>query len=550
MMKRRGNLLHGTMRTATGLVFATALGASGSAHAIPKPKISAPVEAPARSAKPAKVDPAASAKFKQQADELVQQGRAEEAAALYGKAFESDPSNVAAAEEYGRSLFEKSKFREAADLFQKVASRNEPAAYWNLGHSLRKLHDYQGAADAYFNYVKLNPDDPDGIYSLAECYRKLGRNEDAATAYDLYLQRETRPEEQAWVEKAKKKLGDIKAAEAAKLQTQNTITTGSPMGGGMVIMLPGATPAPTDPYAGAAPTPIVTTPVVTTPDPTPVVVAPTPVVVTPTPETVPPAPIMTGLPRDPAAAVAKVKDGDRYFQQKQFGEALGAYQEAIKLDDQNTGALLKIGLVFANQNRFQDAIDTWEKVLQIDPSNKYAPTYIAKAKPRLETAATPIETTSQPVQATVPLSTPTVTVETPAPVAAPKVVTAEDEAAAKEAYRRAAQLMREQRFAESAAEASAALEKNPNYVNAYVARAGANYSLKNYPAAIADYFKALTINPDMATPLYGLARVYEKQGDTANACANYRKYAASNAADAQAQLKEQATRQSTALCGQ
>ena len=107
--------------------------------------------------------------------------------------------------------------------------------------------------------------------------------------------------------------------------------------------------------------------------------------------------------------------------------------EAIKLDDQNTGALLKVGLVYANQNRFQEAIDTWEKVLQIDPANKYAPAYIAKAKPRLASAPSPVETTSQPVQASVPLSTPVVTLETtPAPVAtAPKVVTAEDEAAAK-----------------------------------------------------------------------------------------------------------------------
>jgi tetratricopeptide (TPR) repeat protein len=249
--------------------------------------------------------------------------------------------------------------------------------------------------------------------------------------------------------------------------------------------------------------------------------------------------------------MAKVKEGDRFFQQKQFSDALSAYQDAVKLDDQNTNALLKVGLVFANQNRFQEAIDTWEKVLQIDPSNRYAPNYIAKAKPRLATAPAPVAESTVPLQVSVPVSTPVATVEAPAPApSAPKVVTPEDEAAAKEAYRRAAQLMREQKFTESAAESTAALARNPNYVNAYVARAGAQYSLRNYPAAIADYFKALTLNPDMATPLYGLARTYEKQGDVANACAHYRKYAASTGPDAQANLKDQAARQAVALCGQ
>ena len=51
-MKRRGNLLNGTVRTATGLALASALGVSGPAMAIPKPHVSVPT-APAEKA-PAK----------------------------------------------------------------------------------------------------------------------------------------------------------------------------------------------------------------------------------------------------------------------------------------------------------------------------------------------------------------------------------------------------------------------------------------------------------------------------------------------------------------
>ena len=59
----------------------------------------------------------------------------------------------------------------------------------------------------------------------------------------------------------------------------------------------------------------------------------------------------------------------------------------------------------------------------------------------------------------------------------------------------------------------------------------------------------MTLTNVLATPVYGLARAYDRLGDKANACIQYRRYAASTSVDVQANLRKQAQDQVTALCG-
>jgi tetratricopeptide (TPR) repeat protein len=559
-----------TARKAAGAVLALAVGTSGLAQArgvkatMPT-AAAAPATKPARSShqkeKPVKQDPAAAARLKEQGDSLQKAGKLDAAATVYAKGYAMDPSNVSLVEEYGRTLYSLTRYKDAAELFKKAATPSEPAAFWNLGYALRKLHDYQGAADAYRAYVQANPTDPDGLYSLAECYRQLGRTDDAVAQYNLYLQKENRADQQAWVDKAKKKVDTLKDQQASAARAQTTIASSAPgLGGPMVIALPVAAPAPAPAFVAPAPV-VPAAPIAVAPAPIVVVaappfVAPAPVVAVAAPAVVMPAPIATVAPvpvaapapviqpvasaasrtRDPAAALARVKEGDRYLQQKQFSDAMSSYQDAISLDDQCTSAFLRMGLTYANQGRFQDAIGQWEHVQQIDPNDKYAPGYIAKAKARLATAA---------AAASAPPAAPVIVAAAPATA---RTVSPEDDAASKDAYRRALQLMKEQKYQDSLGELATAIDKNPGYVNAYVARGGAYFGLRNFSAAVADYQKSLAINGNIATPLFGLAKAFDKQGDKAQSCDAFRKYLASTAPDVQPKLKAQA-QQAIAACG-
>ena len=100
--------------------------------------------------------------------------------------------------------------------------------------------------------------------------------------------------------------------------------------------------------------------------------------------------------------------------------------------------------------------------------------------------------------------------------------------------------MNSQQYGDAITALGTAIQKNPNYTNAYIARGGANFGLHKYSEAVSDYQTALQMNTNLATPIYGLGRAYQRLGDKTNACFQYRKYVASTAVDVQPNLKKQA----------
>lgn len=503
------------------------------------------LEAPAVAARAAS-GPAAAARLKTAGDEFKAAGNLAAAIEQYQKAITADPAHVPALQEYGRALYDREDYAEAASQFRKLAelAPDDAVAWYNLGYALRKQKDYEGASEAFQKYIAANPGDPDGYYALAECLRVRGLHEEAASQYELYVEKETRPEEQAWVEKAKSKATDMRTAARAPAAQPTALAA--------------VQPAVVQPAAVAPPTPTVAPPAPAVAPPAPAVVnqpapAPAPAVVAqpaPTPAPAPtvavaqPAPAAAPLrTRDPAGAVLRIRDGDRMFQQKRFREALDAYQDAVRLDDQSTNAILKLGLAHANLGQYQEAIDRWESVLRLDPGNKYAQTYIERARPRL--AAAPTSNSPKPVDTASPVAAAVApTPSAPAPRTAPSP---QDQAVARDEYRKAVALINASRFAESLGPLQNALDRHPTFVNAYVARGGAYLGLRRYEEAAADYRKSLELNSNLATPLYGLGRVYEKLGDKAKAIDFYRRYAASNAPDAQSTLKRRADQAADAL---
>lgn len=445
--------------------------------------------APARRAP---TGPDAAARFKAAGDELRQAGSLDAALAQYEKAVDADATHVPAIQELGRALYAQERFDEAEAEFRKLVdlTPDDPVVWYNLGYALRKQKNFVDATAAFEKYIAAHPTDPDGYYALAECLRVRGLQTEAAAQYDLYVEKETRPGEETWVEKAKAKAKELRETPKAVAKAPKTEAPHTPAEPPTAIA--DATPAQQ--------------PETTTPQRT----------------------------RDPTGAMTLIRDGDRLFQQKRFSEALKSYEDAIRLDDQSTNAILKAGLALANLGEFGQAIERWERVLVLDPSNRYAPGYIERAKPRLQTAVA--STSPKPVDAT-----------TAQPTTSTAQPSQQDIATSRDEYRKAVALINASRFSEALAPLQTAIEKNPTFVNAFVARGGAYLGLRRYDDAAADYRRSLELNPALATPLYGLARVYETQGDKVRAVEFYRRYAASNGPDAQPALKRRALETADAL---
>jgi tetratricopeptide (TPR) repeat protein len=67
-------------------------------------------------------------------------------------------------------------------------------------------------------------------------------------------------------------------------------------------------------------------------------------------------------------AVSWIQKGDDLTLQKQYFEALEAYEAAVASDPYNSIAWNKLGVAHMNTGRYQDAVPAFEKALIIDPS--------------------------------------------------------------------------------------------------------------------------------------------------------------------------------------
>ncbi len=419
---------------------------------------------------------------------LKEAGDSAGALAAYQEAVQSDPTNALAHNELGTLLYSGGRSAEAIVEFRK-ATECDPSyalAYYNYAFSSRKAGRFQEAVNAYQHYQQLKPDDPDAKFGLAESLRALGRNAEAVQAYEAYIAQEARPSEQAWVEKARALVQQLRA----QLGPQ---PTASPVAGG-----PAAAPAP--------------------------------------PPTAP-APASSSV----AAALAR---GDSALAAHRPSDAARAYLEAVNADSRNAVAHFKLGVAYAELNFLPQAVDEWQLVLKIDPGNQGAQDNIQRARARLSAASPPPRAAAAPAVAPAPVAAPPPVAQpaAPTPAARPPVVApaapapdaAQAERFARADYEQAVTLISQRRYADSVVALNAALQLQPKLAVAYVARGSANVGLGRYPDAVQDYLKGLSLDANQASPLFGLGEAYRGLGDRARASRYYQECAQSTAPDAAA----------------
>jgi tetratricopeptide (TPR) repeat protein len=78
-----------------------------------------------------------------------------------------------------------------------------------------------------------------------------------------------------------------------------------------------------------------------------------------------PTPVSGNSPSEIAASY--IQKGDDLTLQKQYFEALTAYEAAVASDPYNSIAWNKLGIAHMNTGRYQDAVTAFEKALTIDP---------------------------------------------------------------------------------------------------------------------------------------------------------------------------------------
>src|SRR5438552_1068367 len=167
-------------------------------------------------------------------------GREDEALQDFGLAVEANPNDQVSHHEIGKILFRRGQVPDAIGHFRAAVrlAPKDASAWYNLAFAQRTAQKYPDAAESYRRYAALSPDDPDGHYGLAECLRQSGQARGAIAAYKQYLEKEKRPSEQKWVQRANDRIAELQPQ--AELEESAAVATAAPKE---------ATPAPAEPTA-------------------------------------------------------------------------------------------------------------------------------------------------------------------------------------------------------------------------------------------------------------------------------------------------------------
>lgn len=396
-------------------------------------------------------------------------GKFDDAVRFYKEALAATPGYAEAHNGLGSALFKLNKRDEALTQFKAAidADPNLALAWSNLGYAARKMSDFKTAVGAYEKYTKLDASDPDGFYGLGESYKNAGDKEKAIAAYETYLQKETRPTEQKYKDKARDSIETLRKAQAATAQ---------------------ASPAPT---------------------------------AVPSAEAVP----AQAAPPLPGLAQKRIAEGNKLLQEKKYREASFAFQDAVNADPSSYEALFQLGVSYATLGYYSQAIERWQKVIELptttEEAKKKAQDNIGRAQAKMAQAGGG----SPQAQGKPPGSGP---------------VADSTRQVARGYYETAVKQINGGEYAKALASLNECLKLEPALTIGYIARGSALIGLSRFSEAALDYQYALKLDGGLAAPLYGLGEAYLSMNRPSDAKGYYQKYVASNATDVRSDLQSQA----------
>ena len=109
---------------------------------------------------------------------------------LYGRIIKQSPRLSRAYYFLGKDYLEKEKYNEALELFQKASSMGQtpPDNYYIwLGNAYASLEDYEAAADAFREHLKIKPDEKPAMQNLSSALIMLKKYDEARALVDRIL---------------------------------------------------------------------------------------------------------------------------------------------------------------------------------------------------------------------------------------------------------------------------------------------------------------------------------------------------------------------------
>ena len=67
-----------------------------------------------------------------------------------------------------------------------------------------------------------------------------------------------------------------------------------------------------------------------------------------------------------------VKDGKQFLESNKYDEALGVFEQALLLNQENPDLWNFKGIALRSLGRYEEAMECFNKSLEIDPRDKYA----------------------------------------------------------------------------------------------------------------------------------------------------------------------------------
>ena len=106
----------------------------------------------------------------------------DKALGYYEKAQNSAPEGIDLSDEMGQSAYKAKKYDVAEKIYQqnqgnKSSKKSQADNFHNLGNSRMRNKDYRGAAEAYKDALRRNPNDEKTRYNLSEALRQVKKKE-------------------------------------------------------------------------------------------------------------------------------------------------------------------------------------------------------------------------------------------------------------------------------------------------------------------------------------------------------------------------------------
>lgn len=232
-------------------------------------------------------------------------------------------------------------------------------------------------------------------------------------------------------------------------------------------------------------------------------------------------------------------------------EATVAYEAALTERPNDVPALFNLGKAYAMLGYLPQAIERWNKVVQLSPDptvRQRASDNIARAQQKLAaTAPAPAPVAAAPAPAPVaaaptpaPAPAPVAAAPPPTPAPAPAPAPESTRTQARQYYEGGVQLITQRRYGEALNYLNESLKLEPTLTVGYVARGSTLIGLRRFAEAAVDYQYALRLDPQRADVLYGLGEAYRGMNRVDDARTYYQRYLASNGPDVRAELQNDA----------